>query len=305
MIDVKCEKYKLLEQRKNLISIFTPFLRNKKVIFIDVPVYCNVGDSLIYLGTLALLKELNATVIDSISAYELARIDKLSVDDDIVFVCQGGGNFGDIYSMHQNVRHLLIEKFPKNSIVLMPQSIHYDNYDIFVDDCERYKKNNNFSIFVRDEFSFSELTEQGVKNVSLCPDIATVLFESFAFSNPMNGNKLSFMRKDVEAISNSEVKLSVDWIDIVPKHLILLLIVSKYLIMKNNRINIKGLTSFLVKNIHSRLADSAFIYFSQFSSIKTDRLHGVIFSQILQMRCEALDNRYGKIERYSKCWYKE
>ncbi|KPZ72585.1 putative pyruvyl transferase EpsO [Shewanella sp. P1-14-1] len=303
MIEVSCSVSKLLEQKEELLKVFKPLLENKKVLFLDVPVNLNVGDSLLYLGTLELFKLLNVTIIDSISAYEPARLDKLQIEEDVVCVLQGGGNFGDIYSLHQNFRHLALSKFPNNQFVLMPQSIHYSNLNTFKDDCDFYRTCRNFSIFVRDEHSFEQFVSENVSQVTLCPDIATVLFGTFNPSEAAIDSKLYFLRKDVEAAPNTETAISVDWIDIIPKHLNRLFEISKFIIKKNNRLNIRGLTGFLVNNLHTKLVHKAYSYFIGFKTIKTDRLHGLILSQLLQMNCEALDNKYKKLERYIKRWY--
>lgn len=299
---VECSKDVLCAQQEALFELFKPFLKNKKVLFCDVPVHGNVGDSLIYLGTLELFNRLNVKVIDSISAYEPERLKTMSVTDDVVLVCQGGGNFGDLYSLHQDFRHLLLDVFPNNQILLMPQSIHYDDLDIFKRDCSKYKESLNYHIFLRDEFSFESIKSIGVANVVLCPDIATLLFGKFKVRKKGNNKKLLLLRHDIE--SNNNNNNGVDWVNIVSPALNNSLRLSSFLIRKNNRMKIPYLTHFLVKIHHRALANQADKYFSEYDVIQTDRLHGMIFSQLLQMRCEALDNSYGKLRRYIQRWYR-
>ncbi|WP_282166133.1 polysaccharide pyruvyl transferase family protein [Shewanella japonica] len=303
MIEVSCSVSKLLEQKEELLTVFKPLLENKKVFFLDVPVYLNVGDSLIYLGTKELFRLLNVRVLGSISACEPSRLEKLKVDKDVVFVFQGGGNFGDIYSLHQEFRHLALSRFPDNQFILMPQSIHYNNPNSFKTDCDLYRRHQKFDIFVRDKFSFDKFIFENVNQVKLCPDIATLLVGTFKLPASKVDTKLFFLRKDIEAVSDTEINNSVDWIDITPKKYLRLLSFTKFIVKKNNRLNVSGLTDYLVSNLHVKLVSNAYSYFSCYGQVRTDRLHGLILSQLLQMNCEALDNKYKKLERYIKRWY--
>jgi pyruvyl transferase EpsO len=303
MIYVDCDPSKLNAQKDMLISLFKPHLEGRKVIYCDVPVHGNVGDSLIYSGVMELFDILKVRVVDSVSAYEPERIKNMVLEDDVVIVCQGGGNFGDIYTLHQGFRHLILDCFPNNKIILMPQSIHYDNVSIFKRDCQRYRMAPNYFIFVRDEHSYDSMMAEGVDNVFLCPDIATLLLGKFDRVRVHGKRTLYFMRKDVEAKNQGDTTKGVDWVDIINPVTTCSFGLASYLIKKNNRLNISYLTHFLVKVHHFLLVNQACKYFSKFDTVQTDRLHGLIFSQLLNMQCEALDNSYGKLARYIKKWY--
>jgi pyruvyl transferase EpsO len=264
--------------------------------------YNNVGDSLIFTGTLELFNELGVTLVDALSAHEPNRLKSLAVNKDTVFVLQGGGNFGDIYTLHQNFRHLLLKLYPGNKVILMPQSIHYIDKVKEKDDMEFYRSNANFILFVRDRYSFELLKAYDLKNLFLSPDVATMLHNQFTIKE-VECKTLNFLRKDIEKLCEGEELDSVDWVDIISKHFQNIIQFIKYLTKKNNRLNIRLLSFFLVKWYHKKVIAEAEDYFINYSVVRTDRLHGMIFSQLLNKECNALDNSYGKLNRYISEWY--
>lgn len=296
----------MLSQKKDLIKLFRPLLENKKVLFCDVPMYGNVGDGLIYLGTLELFKLLNVEVLDCITAYEPSRLNESNYPKDIVVVLQGGGNFGDIYPLHQNFRKEVLSKFKNHKIIHMPQSIHFENEANLIKDASDFNEHKDFSMFVRDLPSFEQLNNAKFTNLSLCPDVATLLTNIVVKLPGHNvDEKLYFLRKDKEAVGDSDsiTPGAVDWIDIIAPNTQLTFSIAKRIIKYNNRLNIKGLTYFITKYYQSKFVKESLVYFSRYDTVRTDRLHGMIFSQILGMKCEALDNSYGKLTRYIKAWY--
>lgn len=285
-----------------LIDKMRPLLEGKNVVFFDVPVHGNVGDSLIFLGTIEMLNILNINLIDCISAYEMRRMRNANYPEDTVFIFQGGGNFGDIYMIHQQMRIEAIDRFPNNKIVVFPQSIHYSDLKKLEADTELMKKHVDLHLFVRDEYSYSELLNRGLKNVYLTPDIASVLVDKTNKTNSQEFERLMFKRKDVEATGSVEQN-SIDWIDIVPKGKAKALKLGVKLIKLNNKIQLPKLTMFFVLWIHGSLYKTAVDYFSKYKIVQTDRLHGMILSQLIGLKTEALDNSYGKLIRYSKKWF--
>lgn len=49
-------------------------------------------------------------------------------DDDLIFL-QGGGNLGDKWLNEERLRRTIIESFPNNKIVILPQTIYFSKND--------------------------------------------------------------------------------------------------------------------------------------------------------------------------------
>lgn len=299
---VQVEKSVIAKHKRQLLEVFTPLLRDKKVVFFDVPVHGNIGDSLIFLGTLQLFKELNVELIDCVSAYEPSRLIQAEYSEDTVFVFQGGGNFGDIYQIHQQMRLSAIKNFTKNRIVIFPQSMHYEDPKQLIIDVTLMAQHKDLHVCVRDTFSYQELKKNAISNTYLTPDIASVLIDILPRPDLNEDKRLLFMRKDVEA-TKTGANEGVDWIDITPTYKKMLLSVVRTIVKKNNRLKLPKMTKVLVTFIHKSLVRTALNHFSHFSVIKTDRLHGMILSQLMGIKTEALDNTYGKLARYTNTWF--
>ena len=306
---VLTKKSKLQEQSSSLIEFFSTHLSGKNVHFFDVPVHTNTGDSLIFCGTLELLKEMKSKVVSWNSIYHrdvLAERKCVNIKSDDVIICQGGGNFGDIYERHQNLRKRLVSQYPENKIILFPQSMHFDDPRALENDLTFFGRAKNFYICVRDEYSFDTLKQNGVENAFLVPDIATCLVGKVnSINRPVNKEKLYFLRADVEAVKNSDLSVaekSVDWEDINPKRYERTMYWLRRFASKSSLIGNSGLWWYLFRLCHRGLISNAVETFSSFRIIQTDRLHGMILSQLIGRPCEKLDNSYGKLRRYAQKW---
>src|SRR3546814_20988092 len=87
-------------------------------------------------------------------------------------VLHGGGNFGDLYPIHQEFRERIVEQFPRNRIVIMPQSIHFKNPARLAEAARRFAAHRNLTTTVRDLDSERLVREHFSNPVHLVPDMA-------------------------------------------------------------------------------------------------------------------------------------
>jgi len=95
---------------------------------VDFPDIRNCGDSAIWLGEVAYLKQRfnkRADYVSRIVDFSAEELER-RVPEGPVFI-HGGGNFGDIWVAHQDFREAILERFPNRQIIQLPQSIHYDS----------------------------------------------------------------------------------------------------------------------------------------------------------------------------------
>ena len=143
-------------------------------VFLDLPNYANVGDVLIWEASLQLLKKMRHRCLYScsIETYKKPRIKK-----DTILLFSGGGNFGDLWERHQEFRHQVMEDFPENPIVQLPQSVWFEKEDNLKKDILCYKKHiGDVTICVRDKQSF-DIIQTNYANVKplLLPDMVLAL----------------------------------------------------------------------------------------------------------------------------------
>lgn len=282
---------------------FTADLRGKTVILVDYPLYNNVGDWLIYHGTLALLGTLGCHVERQYCRRNYNRLLSRKLPKDWVILLQGGGNFGDLYPSHQTLRKDVIQAFPDNKIIMMPQSIHFTDPDIFRQEASIYRLHTQLVMHVRDEPSYnlliSELPEHRVK---LTPDMAMMLLGRWPWL-PDGTGTLLFRRRDCEAAQNSNDADGFDWEDMFTpqRHRVIRQITR--LANYEQRFNLNLGASACWQTYTQRLMRYAFARFSTAARVDTDRLHGMIFALLLGKPVILRDNSYGKIQRFTEAWF--
>lgn len=292
-----------MDRLKNEHGKIEELLRGKKIAFLDVPAYFNVGDLLIYLGTEAFFKKYSINVVYK-SDYKNINYSKLKDIDVIVF--QGGGNFGDLYPLLQNMRERIAEKFPSKRIVCLPQTIYFSCNNKMEKSIEKFNSHPDFHFFVRDERSLG-IAKQFSKNTYLMPDMAHSLHPvvdklEVGPSNVRPPSILSLVRNDVESSGHSinyVNKSSFDWEDIITSND--LINVRIYNTLANFSFTQEKAIRFWDKCAKD-LCFRSINYFRGFSVIHTDRLHGLILSSLLGKETYMYDNSYGKNSSYYDLW---
>lgn len=298
-----------MEELKAKLATLTPLLAGRPVHFVDIPVYENVGDLLIMLGSMAFFND-HGLRLQRKAAFFNYRTSWASRGDIIVF--QGGGNFGDLYRGPQQIRDRCIAELKKNRIVIFPQTIQFAD-PARLEDCRRlYISHPDLHICVRDARSF-EIARELTPNVYLMPDMAHQLWPS-KVDHPKAIERvgvLGFLRTDDEigAIrGNEEFRTKIDWPEFMGKYKAGLRAYHRAL----RYAHAVRLDS-LVPNIlidrwigcAGAIYDSAKGLFLAHERVVTDRLHGHILSCLLGLENHLYDNSYGKNFAYSKLWTAE
>lgn len=147
--------------------------RDEPLAILDFPDIRNCGDSAIWLGEMAYLKDRFGKRPDYVSRLYDFSADELKrrVPTGPIFI-HGGGNFGDIWVAHQDFREAIMERFPDRQIIQFPQSIHYSSPERIEQSKRAIGRHKNFVLLVRDEES-KEFSEKHFDcTVRLCPDMA-------------------------------------------------------------------------------------------------------------------------------------
>ena len=111
------EKINLL---KSLIDKGLLPLINSSCVYLDVPYHTNIGDTLIWEGTEQFLasNHIKCLYRNSTLTYYYRKISKKTT-----ILLHGGGNFGDIWRSHQELRLRIIQEYPNNQIIILPQNL--------------------------------------------------------------------------------------------------------------------------------------------------------------------------------------
>lgn len=155
-------------------------LLGRKVVLWDLPYHKNIGDLLIWQGTLDLLEDIGARVLQCRS---FATCTFPTLDKDTTIVLNGGGNFGTLYPYYGEFRRKVLSRYPDNRVIIMPQSVYYDNTDwgrhILGLDREAICSHKNLVLCARDKYSYEFMNANFAgAETHLVPDAAFCIRDS-------------------------------------------------------------------------------------------------------------------------------
>jgi exopolysaccharide biosynthesis predicted pyruvyltransferase EpsI len=283
-------------------------------IYIDHPFHFNVGDLLIMHGAYEYLKNNNIHVKSFVCTknISISKLIKQITPSTTIFL-HGGGNFGDLYPVHQKLREKIVQNFPNNRIILLPQSAYFESINNLEISKSIFKKHNDLILFTRDTQSF-EILSQFSKNTFLMPDMAHFLYNRMPKKHNFTGSTLYFLRKDKENscqqknFANSNSIQHIDWQDLITKE--------DYKNQKKLKLKIKlnKLIPFLFNENEifqewlrttDEIIKRVSTYYLNYDHIYTSRLHGHILASLLEIPSTIIDNSYHKNSLYFNTWIKE
>ena len=272
---------------------------------LDFPAHGNVGDSLIWLGARALLREAGAAppayrcTPATYSAERLAR----KVGNGTILL-NGGGSFGDVWPVHQTFRERVLSDFPDNAIVQLPQSIHFESDDNAARAAQRMQAHSGFTLMVRDDVSRTIARDTlGVEAV-LAPDFA---FGLGPLPRPAPTTDVVVLaRTDQErsgtgAVYRSEGQVvSGDWVE-EPNEILIRAFRRQHALMEN-RPRAFGWMPLPFESLARQRLRRGSAFLGRGRAVVTDRLHGHILSLLMDIPNVVVDNSYGKNRRFLRTW---
>lgn len=213
----------IMEGLKNKLTLILDFIQDKNdVVFLDYPLHYNVGDLLILKGTLSFFEDNGVKIKKHYSAFN-ADINKVKefIGDKTTILFHGGGNFGDIYDIHQRMRENYISFFKENTIIILPQTAYFKNVQSLNESKKIFNSHKKIIMFARDEISY-DIFKSFSKHSYLIPDMAHQLYGEIPINKKKNKDVLYFLRKDVEInptqtnfIEKNNIKDVYDWGDFI------------------------------------------------------------------------------------------
>lgn len=272
------------------------------VALFDFPNYANVGDSLIWLGAeLYLEANGNPVVAVAEASSDFGLLPDLS--EDVVVVIQGGGNFGDLWPLHQEFREFILGKYRKNRVVQLPQSIHFESTAALDRSAAVMRAHRDFHLLVRDRQSFLKASAFSARPPLLCPDMAFLL-QRVERVRPPSLPVLALLRSDKESAIPRGGALGAgfvvrDW-------------VSEPLLPSGfdraaERDHAPGSDYYRFRRYaYCQLARQRFHrgvdLLSQAAVVITDRLHAHVLCSLMRVPHVVIDNRNGKLGAFMDTW---
>ncbi len=281
----------------------TPLIPHDYVL-LDLPYYSNIGDLLIWQGTEDFLKELPGS---NIGRHSQKTFNFRSLPKDCTILLLGGGNFGDIWRLHQDFRLKVIQTYPDNRILILPQTIYYESDDIFVKDVRKMNQHHQLTICVRDHHSTESLRQKGFTGqVLTLPDMAFCIDRDMlcAQKSDITKDGLLLLRIDIEApkgrmdkqITPPEIDIE-DWPNLMKSRREAKKYTRRHTAQQTDTF---FQTSFLPERIKEGVK-----FVSEYKMVYSTRLHVAILRLLLGLPVKMMDNSYGKNLNFYNTWLKD
>lgn len=253
--------------------------------FLDLPEYRNIGDHMIYEGSREFLRTLPYTqkYESSVNSFKESKV---GIDD--LIILQGGGNFGDLWSMHQHFRERIVSSFKKNKIIVFPQTIYFEHSENLNRAVSVFSDHPDLTICTRDHRSYETAKTNFTQNtILLLPDMASYKNLGIVRRAPEIIESVLFMkRRDKELektyslpyIKNLETQ---DWPTFEEDYF-------NYLPAKHKQ------SQFYL--------NEGIMFMTNYDLVISTRLHGAILATLLGIPTIVVDNSYGKNRTYYESW---
>ncbi|CAN5460706.1 polysaccharide pyruvyl transferase family protein [soil metagenome] len=183
-----------------------------KCALLDYPEHQNIGDHLLWIASILYLEKTRSVQIGYVSSlhnFSSARLKKEIDRGQIVFA--GGGSFGDLWPAHQQFREDVIASHHDNSIIILPQSIYFQNEQNLQRAAAIFNAHPDLTMFVRDQQSYDLATKTFTScKVFKAPDMVFALcdLELPKYATKISQKLLYLHRNDAELNSNLNVPLA-------------------------------------------------------------------------------------------------
>jgi exopolysaccharide biosynthesis predicted pyruvyltransferase EpsI len=301
----------------------------------DFPDHPNVGDSAIWLGTMAFLRRHRLGPVLWIDTIYRGRGDH--VLPDLPFPCtlliNGGGNLGDLWETNQRYREAVISHYPDHRIIQLPQSVLFESADSDRQWIEVCHSHGDLHVIVRDADSRERCGHLPFNRLHLCPDMALYLGQLSRPCQPV-ADIVHLLRTDKERASQepgASSEPSQDWMEESDSVLLQeLLSLQEFqgrlthrgarlqrlrtgLLRIDQRIGLfrlsgDPLTAYLRHRqrmyhlVASERLGRGCRLLARGQVVITDRLHAHLLCLMMAIPHVYLDNSYGKISAFSRTW---
>lgn len=276
-------------------------INEKKIILFNTPEHDNVGDHLITLSELAFLEK----YFSEYKIYEVTDIEYLWYHNKIknilnpsdIILITGGGFLGSLwlYNGENNVRNI-IKEYPNNRIIILPQTVYFENNDRGNKELEEtlkiFKNHRELILCAREENSYNRFISMiGTdENVYLLPDMALLYRGIDTHSKHDSKEVIICLREDKERIIDESCKKKI--IEYYTDNGFEVRSIS----MHSGRFDgIEGRK----KQVYDKLQE-----ISNAKLIITDTLHCMISAALVGTECIAFNNLSGKVGNVYK-WIRE
>lgn len=277
--------------------------RGARVALLDFPEYGNVGDSIIWLGQLAALRAAGASVgyAAGVSTYDAQDLRRSVSPESGVVLLSGGGNLGDLWPIHGELRNKVLAELTDFRVVQLPQSIHFSDDRNLETARSLMRRHPSFTLLLRDNASRAIAEKRLEHPAVLCPDVAFAL-GPMARAGAPDLPIVLLSRDDKEGPGGGEpadAPARVDWVDEPAQSLVDRL--AERWRRAGGAISQAARIRLFRYRAEQRVRHGARLL-SRGQVVVTNRLHGMVLSLLMGIPHFVSDTRQGKIGAFHATW---
>lgn len=301
-----------IKKLKDVIKASLCSLINSDYVLLDVPNHGNIGDNLIWEGELSFLKK--EIPYQCLYSANFLNCDESRIGKAGIILFHGGGNWGDLYRECQEFRNKIARKYRNKRIIVFPQTVWYNNESLVEQDCAIFNQHPDCYICLRDNESYNFLNKYlPAEKLLLLPDMA---FYINVPKRQLGAKKLYMVRTDHEINRNAIQTIKgcdiSDWPSFSNNRYINMLQVQLMVAMRNLSRKIQNLPilgklvdheyGFNRRNSRTIYINKGYEFLSQYNTIYTTRLHGMILGVLMGLDVIIVDNKYNKCSNFYNTW---
>ena len=194
-----------IQQLKELLRQKLLQLIDQDYVLYGLPYYSNIGDTLIWEGTIDLLKgsSYKCKSVCGWSDYPQKRLPK-----EQTILIEGGGYFGDVWRHGWEIVLNELSLNKENKIILLPNTIWYNDPKILERDQHLLSQMHRLTICARDQRSYDFAYQHFNNDVCLLPDLAFCISRAYLlkWEKPAVKNCLFLKREDKELVKRDDLE---------------------------------------------------------------------------------------------------
>lgn len=309
--------YTIIESlRKKISDALTPLITHDYV-YLDLPYHPNIGDTLIWEGTREFLKTLpyKCLYYASKDSFRYRQLPK-----DAIILLHGGGNFGDLYRLHSEFRKKVIKLYPNNKVVILPQTVYYEDMTLLKYDVEFYRAFPNVTICAREQYSFDFFNKHFKNQILLLPDMAFFI-NLKKYNVSKEEPRVLYLKRTDKELANTNAKSDDvpsnaeqhDW-PTYEKHFDEFDKIDCFTNRLHKLFRICGVKDKTLARIEDfkrnwyyrrKYVQMGISFLCPYHSIYTTRLHVLILGVLLDKEIFLINNTSGKVVNFYNTWMKQ
>lgn len=274
------------EWRENILSLYYERLRNPHAVFlVFTPEHGNLGDHAIAQSEIEVLNSLRIPYIEITGKHlnNMRAKKALHVLNGRTILINGGGNLGTLWPSVEHIIREIIRTNPKSQIIILPNTIYYEDDDNAWLELNRskeiYNAHRNLKLYAREKLSFDKMKDI-YNDVALAPDM--VLRMNKCKNGIERKGCILCLRSDCEKTISEEIEETINK--------------QTKKIFGDNIVYLDMVVSDQIP-VSARDAelDKQYEAFRHAELVITDRLHGMVFCAITGTPCIVIDSKSPKV----------